>query len=197
VWALLEGWQPPAVEPDVALRAELEVLHAAEGVEALQARLAALDGVAAASVDVRNPRRLIRAIEVALAGGARGVVSPDFSWHAVGLEWSREALHARADARTEEMYASGLVEETRGLLERYDRDLPSMRTIGYAEAARVVSGEWDVPTAIERTKIATHRLIRMQAAWFKPDDPRIEWVSGDDLDAVVAAVEAAAGARVR
>jgi tRNA dimethylallyltransferase len=197
VWALLEGWQPPAVEPDLALRAELEALEAAAGVEALHARLAQLDVGAAASIDARNPRRLIRAIEVALAGGARGAVPPDFSWHAVGLEWSREALHARADARTEAMYAAGLVEETRGLLTRYDRDLPAMRTIGYAEAARVVSDEWDLATAMERTKIATHRLIRMQAAWFRAGDPRIEWVPGDDLDAVVGAVEAAAGARVR
>jgi tRNA dimethylallyltransferase len=95
------------------------------------------------------------------------------------------------------MYASGLVEETRGLLARYERDLPAMRTIGYAEAARVVSGEWDLATAVERTKIATHRLIRMQAAWFHKDDARIEWVPGDDLEAVVGAVETAAAARVR
>ena len=53
-----------------------------------------------------------------------------------------------------------------------------------------MSGEWDLPTAIERTKIATHRLIRMQATWFRRDDPRIRWVPGGDLDAVAAAVEA-------
>ena len=95
------------------------------------------------------------------------------------------------------MYAAGLVEEARGLLERYAPDLPAMRTIGYAEAARVVSGEWDLPTAIERTKIATHRLIRMQAAWFRADDPRIQWLPGGDLEAVGDAVEAAATALVR
>jgi tRNA dimethylallyltransferase len=197
VWALLEGWQPPAVEPDPTLRAELEAQLEAEGVGALHARLSTLDPAAAASVDARNPRRLIRAIEVALAGGRRALVPPDFSCHAVGVDWSRDALQARADARTEAMYASGLLEETRELLERYHRDLPAMRTIGYAEAARVLSGEWDLATAIARTKIATHRLIRMQAAWFRADDPRIEWRPGDDLDAVVRSVEAAAGARVR
>jgi tRNA dimethylallyltransferase len=197
VWALIEGWQPPAVEPDLASRAELEAQLAASGFEALHARLAALDAEAAARVDARNPRRLIRAIEVAEAGAARAAVPPDFAWHAIGLEWAREELHIRADARTEAMYEVGLVEETRGLLERFDPGLPAMRAIGYAEAARVVSGEWDVATAIERTKIATHRLIRMQAAWFKADDPRIEWVPGDDLDGVRRAVEAVAGARVR
>jgi tRNA dimethylallyltransferase len=106
-------------------------------------------------------------------------------------------LHARADARVEAMYAAGLVEETRALLTRYPADLPALRTIGYAEAARVVSGEWDLATAVARTKIATHRLIRMQAAWFRADDPRIQWLPGDDLEAVADAVEAAAAALVR
>lgn len=202
VWALLEGWQPPAVAPDPVLRAELEAVAADAGPAALHARLAALDPAAAARVDARNPRRLVRAIEVALAGGEGGAVAPravppDFPWRIVGLEWERAELHARADARVESMYAGGLVEETRALLERYPADLPAMRTIGYAEAARVVTGEWDLPTAIERTKIATHRLIRMQAAWFRSDDPRIEWVPGHDVEAVAGAVETAAAALVR
>ncbi|MFA7296178.1 MAG: tRNA (adenosine(37)-N6)-dimethylallyltransferase MiaA [Dehalococcoidia bacterium] len=199
VWALLEGWQPPAVAPDLVLRAELEAQLAAEGVEALFARLRDLAPLAAARLaDPHNPRRVIRAIEVALADAPPPTVEPpDFGWGVVGLDWPREALHARADARVEAMYAAGLVEETRGLLARYDSALPAFHTIGYAEAARVVSGEWDLPTAIERTKIATHRLIRMQATWFRGDDPRIRWVPGGDLDAVVGAVEAtveAAGA---
>jgi tRNA dimethylallyltransferase len=89
------------------------------------------------------------------------------------------------------MYASGLVEETRALIERYGPAIPVLATIGYAEAARVVAGEWDVATAFTRTKIETHRLIRMQAAWFRRDDPRIEWAPGHDLDRVAGAVERA------
>jgi tRNA dimethylallyltransferase len=201
VWALLEGWQPPAIAPNPALRLDLEAVAADAGAPALHARLAALDPAAAARVDARNPRRLVRAIEVALAGGEGAAVPravpPDFRWHIVGLEWPRAALHARADARVEAMYAAGLVEEMRGLLDHYSADLPAMRTIGYAEAARVVSGEWDLPAAIERTKIATHRLIRMQAAWFRPDDPRIVWLPGADIEAVAGAVEGAAAALVR
>lgn len=205
VWALLEGWQPPAVAPDPVLRAELEAVAVDAGPAALHARLAVLDPAAAVRVDARNPRRLVRAIEVALAGGsgshglgtAPRAIPPDFPWTVVGLEWPRAELHARADARVEAMYAAGLVEEARGLLGRYPADLPAMRTIGYTEAARVVSGEWDVPTAIERTKIATHRLIRMQAAWFRLDDPRVQWLPGRDIEVVAGAVEGAAAALVR
>ena len=192
VWALLEGWHPPAVPPDEALRATLEAEAASGGVEALHARLLAIDPLAAENIDVRNPRRLIRAIEVAAAGGARGSIAPpEFDWHVIGLAWPREEIHRRADQRVEAMYAAGLVQETRGLLARYPASLPVLQTIGYAEAVRHLRGEWDLATAIKRTKIATHRLIRMQAAWFRTDDPRIEWVPGHDLDAVVRAVEAA------
>jgi tRNA dimethylallyltransferase len=199
VWALLEGWQPPAVPPDFELRVQLEGLAAEQGIDALYRRLEGLDAEAAARIDRRNPRRLIRAIEVAFAGG-RAVArprGPDFMWAAVGLKWSREALHARADERVEQMYAAGLVEETCELLQRYPADLPAFQSIGYAEAARVVNGEWTLDEAIARTKIATHRLIRMQATWFRRDDSRIEWVDGSNLEAVVSAVEAAARRRVR
>jgi tRNA dimethylallyltransferase len=198
IWALLEGWQPPAVEPDLDLRAQLEAEYARGGATPLYERLLALDAAVAARIDRRNPRRLIRAIEVAQAGGSVAAqATPDFSWHAIGLDWPREALHARADARVERMYADGLVEEMRGLLERYPGDVPAFQSIGYAEAAHVVRGEWDLETAMERTKIATHRLIRMQASWFRRDDPRIAWVDVADIEAVVAAVEAAARPRVR
>ena len=199
VWALLEGWQPPTVPPDHALRAELEAEAARHGAQALYGRLMVLDPEAATRVDRHNPRRLVRAIEVALAGGPAPVqpLAPDFTSPVIGVQWSREVLHARADERVERMYAQGLVTETRDLLERYPASLPSFQTIGYAEAARVVRGEWSVETAIARTKIATHRLIRMQATWFRKDDPRIEWIDGDDLEGAVRAVEAAARPRVR
>ena len=56
----------------------------------------------------------------------------------------------------------------------------------------VIDGTLSVEQAIERTRIATHRLIRMQASWFRADDPRIEWVAGTDGAAAVAALERAA-----
>ncbi|MBX7112301.1 MAG: tRNA (adenosine(37)-N6)-dimethylallyltransferase MiaA [Dehalococcoidia bacterium] len=197
VWALLEGWQPPAVPPDPALRARLEEAAARCGPAPLIEELRALDPDALARVDARNPRRLIRAIEVARAGVSAPTVTPrDFTGQVVGLHRDREVLHARADARAERMVATGLLEETRGLLERYPADLPAFQSIGYAEAIRVLRGEWDLATAVARMKIETHRLIRMQATWFRADDPRIRWVDSDRSEDVVRAVEEAAAARV-
>ena len=204
VWALLEGWQPPAVPPDIALRARLntEVAeHGAAGAEALHARLAALDPASAERIDPRNTRRVVRAIEIIEATGAPIAplprVPPRWPWQAVGLQWPREQLYRRADERAEQIYAGGLVEETRALIGRHGAGFDALRSIGYAEATRVVSGEWDETTALERTKLATHRLIRQQGNWFRADDDRIAWHDGADVEAVTAAVEAAARTLVR
>jgi tRNA dimethylallyltransferase len=194
VWALLEGWRVPEVPANPALRAELEALALTpRGLEALRVRLAARDPASAERIASQNARRMIRAIEIVETTG-RPVQPlekqpPDFEWHVLGLDWPREELHRRADARAAAMYAGGLLEETRALIERYGRDLPALSTIGYAEAVRILDGEWDLATALERTCIETHRLIRMQSTWFSRDDPRIEWVPGDDLEAFARAAE--------
>jgi tRNA dimethylallyltransferase len=196
VWALLDGWEVPEVPPDEALRATLEAYAGEHGAAALHARLAAVDPASGARIDPQNVRRVVRALEIVEATGAPVPPltprDPGFSWAVVGLRWPRETLHARAAARVEAMFAAGLVEEARGIVERHGRGYPALDSIGYREALAVLDGECDAAEAVRRTKIATHRLIRMQAAWFREDDPRIEWVEGANLEAAVGAIERAA-----
>ena len=200
-WALLEGRVAPAVAPNEALRLELEAVAAADGAEELHARLGRVDPVSAKRIDARNARRVIRALEIVEATGgpvpSLQVEPPDFSWNAVGLQWERSALYERADRRAEAMYAAGLVEETRGLVERYGAQFDALHSMGYAEALKVLDGSWSEAEALARTKTQTHRLIRMQATWFRADDKRICWVDAEDRQAVLAAVEGAAAAPVR
>lgn len=200
-WALLEGRVAPAVAPNEELRRELEAVVDREGAAELHARLAAVDPASAERIDVRNPRRVIRALEIVEATGGPvpplQVEPPDFSWSAVGLQWERSALYERADQRAEEMYASGLVEETRALVERYGDQFEALRSMGYAEALQVLSGSWNEAEAVARTKTQTHRLIRMQGTWFRADDERIDWVDARDRRSVLRAVESAAAAPVR
>ncbi|MBM4411077.1 MAG: tRNA (adenosine(37)-N6)-dimethylallyltransferase MiaA [Chloroflexi bacterium] len=200
VWALLDGWVMPAVEPDHALRAKFEAYAGERGAHALHARLAALDPASAVRIDARNVRRVVRALEVITLTGAPVPPleprHPGFTWRAVGLQWERAALHARADIRVREMFAAGLVEETRTLVARHGRAFPALSSIGYREALGVIDGLLGEEEAIRQTQIATHRLIRMQATWFRLDDPRIDWVPGDDIEAAMAAVERAARAPV-
>lgn len=199
-WALLEGWDVPHVPPNPELRERLERTAEQEGASALHQRLLAADPASAARIPYTNVRRVIRALEIIEATGEPVPPAkrrrPDFTWQGVGLYRPREALHERADARVEAMFAEGLVEETRTLVAHHGRAFEALTSIGYAEALRVLDGEFTEAEAIEHTKIATHRLIRMQATWFREDDERITWVDASDPEAVVRAVEAAARAPV-
>ncbi len=118
--ALIEGWQAPGGAPAPALRAELDAALARAGVAALAARLRAVDPESAAMVDGRNPRRVIRALEVVLSTGRsfaaqRQKSPPPYTFIQVGLRRPRPELYARIDARIDAMLAAGLLEEVRGL----------------------------------------------------------------------------------
>ena len=189
VWALLEAWQVPDVAPDEELRAELAAFAQTRGWEALHARLIAVDPLAASRLDGRNVRRVIRALEVFEKTGipistwqAKG--EPDFEYLLFGVTVPRDELYARIDRRVEAMFAGGLLEEVQALL---DAGVPpaaaAMSSIGYGETIRYLSGELNLPEAIEKTKFGTHRLARGQSQWFRADDRRITWVTdADDID---------------
>jgi tRNA dimethylallyltransferase len=190
VWALLEGWQVPRVPPDESLRAELEARAEREGLVSLVSELERADPAYAARVDRRNPRRVIRALEVYLRTGrpisaCQTRVAPDFSCRAIGLACGRDELYRRIDARVDAMIAAGLLDEVRGLIERgYGRGLPSMSGIGYRQLGQHLAGELPLDDAVDRIRAETHRLARMQANWFRPDDERIAWIEADGADPV-------------
>lgn len=200
-WALLEGHSVPRVAPNPELRADLEAFAAAEGDAALHARLEAVDPASATRIEASNVRRVIRALEI-IDGTGEPVPPlrsepPDFSWNAVGLRWPRAELYARADERAAAMYDDGLVEETRALVAAHGNEFEALRSIGYAEALHVLDGSWTPAEALERTRTATHRLIRMQGTWFRDDDARIQWVDARDRAGVLRAIEGAVTRPVR
>jgi tRNA dimethylallyltransferase len=179
--AVVDGLAIPEVAPQPELRAELEDLLAREGVAALHARLAALDPVTAKRIDARNPRRLIRALEVCLVTGrsfSEQQSARPTSYRPIffGLNTERDALYARADARSDAMLAAGLVTETEALLTRgYGWELPSMSSLGYREVGAYLRGEATLDEAMARFKQATHGYIRRQLTWFRRDE-RLEWL---------------------
>jgi tRNA dimethylallyltransferase len=188
VWALLEGWQVPRVPPDPALRAELAARAGREGLAPLLAELEAVDPEYAARVDRQNARRIIRALEVYRRTG-RAISAcqtrqpPGCSMTIIGLTCPRDELYRRIDARVDAMMAAGLVDEVRGLVAQgYGCDLPSMSGIGYRQVCQHLAGELSFEDAIERIKTETHRLARMQRAWFRRDDERIHWIDVKGAD---------------
>jgi tRNA dimethylallyltransferase len=179
--AVTEGWTPPEVTADERLRDELEKLKEERGVEWLHARLQFLDPEAAAKIDARNVRRTIRALEVILTTGRkfseqRGQVDSPYHLITVGLTRPRPELYQRVDERIDAMFANGLVDEVKSLLEKgYSPTLPSMSAIGYRECIRVVNDEWSIEQAKTEMRRVTRIFVRRQANWFKESDPNIMW----------------------
>jgi tRNA dimethylallyltransferase len=198
VWALLEGWTVPRLPPQRELRRSLEERAAAEGAEALHRELAQVDPQAAARIDARNVRRVIRALEVYQATGRpisfwQEKAPPSWDTLIVGLTGPRDELYRRIDARVDAMMAAGLVDEVRDLLAMgYSPELPSMSGIGYREVCQHLAGELDLPAAVAHIKTATHRLARQQSTWFRGDAPRIRWIDvslGDSFQEAARIVE--------
>jgi len=184
VWALLEGWTVPRLPPQRELRRELEERAARQGAEALHRELAQVDPQAAARIDPRNVRRVIRALEVHRATGRpisywQEKDPPPWQTLILGLTCPRQELYERIDARVDAMMEAGLVEEVRGLLAMgYSASLPSLSGIGYSQVCQHLAGELDLAAAVARIKTATHRLARHQYTWFRLDDGRIRWLEG-------------------
>ena len=185
VMAILEGWNVPTAPPDAELRSRLEAKLESDGLDSLVAELRGLDARAASEIDLRNPRRVIRAIERASAGYPASErarrTPPGFDSAIIGLTAPRERLYERADRRFDEMIAAGFVEEVRALLDAgYSPELPSMSGIGYSEIADHLLNGADLSEAMQRAKHRTHRYIRQQSNWFKREDPRIRWFEVGD-----------------
>ena len=196
VRAVVEGWRVPRVPPDPALRARLEARAEREGAEALHAHLARLDPVAAQRIDLRNVRRVIRALEVCLITNRpiseqQRKQPPPYRILQIGLTMERELLYARADRRVETMMAAGLEREVRRLaLAGYGWDLPAMSGLGYVQFRPYFEGQAALEEVVAEIKRATRRFIRHQYNWFRLDDPAIRWfdvaqTTEEEIEAVV------------
>lgn len=190
--ALVEGWGIPRVAPQPALRTALEKL----GRDELARWLTLLDPAKAAEIDLLNPRRTVRALEVTLVKGVpisqqQKKTPPPYQVLQIGLHRERDDLYQRIDQRVDDMLGAGLVQEVQTLHEAgYDWQLPSMSGLGYRQFAPYFAGEQSLAQVAERIKFETHRFVRHQKNWFQPDDPRIIWLpaAAPDLWAQTTAV---------
>lgn len=182
IWALIEGWEVPEIEPNTELRNRLEKMLKDEGVESLAAYLSSLDPEVANDTDLLNPRRVIRAIE-RVESNPSGAVSTrskadeePFDARLIGLSVERPVLHDRVRNRLNFMLEHGWKSEVESLLSAgYSLDDRALSGIGYKQMIGHLNGEYDLEEAVRLTTVATNRLIRQQNNWFKQDDPRISW----------------------
>jgi tRNA dimethylallyltransferase len=185
IHAVVEGWNIPVVAPRQELRVALLAEAERDGLVALHERLAALDPLAAARIDHRNVRRVIRALEVCLVTGRpiselQRKTPPPYRFFQIGVSRPRPDLFARVDARVDRMLADGLVAEVARLLAAgYHLDLPAMSGIGYRQIGHYLQGRLSLDEAVALIKKQTRRFIHQQGTWFRPDDPTIRWFDPD------------------
>ncbi len=179
---------------DVDLRAELEARLTAEGLPALVAELRALAPGRAAEVDLRNPRRVVRALEIARLQGDKPLPQPRGYGRPVlwlGLHVDPPVLRERIHARARAQFEAGLIEETRALAARFDPKASSFSGIGYAEALAVIDGRLTLDQAVAEDARRNVLYARRQRTWFR-SEPDVHW-----LDATHGLPSEPAGDRLR
>ena len=194
VQSLVDDWQFPPTDPTV--RARWEERLGDIGIDALHAELAAVDPVAAAVIEDKDPRRTVRALEVIELTGQPFRASqppkdapPRWGTRILGLRTSPEWLNPRIELRTRQMFGRGLVEEVEALVAERGlvADSTAGRAIGYAQVLAARAGDLTWEEAVERTITGTRRYVRRQRSWFHRD-PRIHWLDAA-ADPATAALE--------
>ncbi len=175
---------------DKMLRKEIHDLYQREGFDAIRSRLKMLDPVFYNQVDLKNPKRVIHALEVCLMAGkpysslrTNPRKERSFNIVKIGLTRNREELYLRINQRVDKMIEEGLIEEARNLYPK--RHLNSLNTVGYKELFDYFDGNCTLDFAIEKIKQHSPNYARKQMTWFKRDED-IKWIdlSDNTLDAV-------------
>ncbi|MBI2776014.1 MAG: tRNA (adenosine(37)-N6)-dimethylallyltransferase MiaA [Chloroflexi bacterium] len=191
--AIARGLDLDALPSDAGIRATIEATMAEHGVAPGAARLRSIAPRLAARIDLANPRRVARALEIAEIAGdvalpaARGYGGP-VAW--LGLDVPRDVHAGWIAARARAQFDAGLIEEARALRDRWDPSLRAFSAIGYAEAWAVLDGEITREAAIERDAARNVAFAKRQRTWFRRE-PEIEWLDPAARDSHRWAVEQA------
>ena len=177
----------PTVPDDI--RAEMKQCLESEGLEALGDELKRLDPEYHAIVDLKNPRRVLHALEICHSTGrtytsfrVRACKPRPFNIIKIGLNIPRPRLFERINGRVDKMIVEGLVDEARELYPQ--RGLTALNTVGYNEMFKYFDGEMTLPVAIERMKKNTRVYAKKQLTWYKRDE-EMTWFGPDDFDSIV------------
>lgn len=185
--SLRDGLAPvPADDPTV--RRRLAAAAASLGLPALHSRLRDVDPVAAARIHPNDAKRIIRALEVVEITGhplshvwrsceaaGANAASAAFTTQMLVVDLPRHILHDRIDRRVEQMFAAGLIEETRTALAAGGIGPTAGHATGYAEAIGVIEGRLSLAEAIDRTQARTRQLAKRQLTWLR-SFPTATWI---------------------
>jgi len=175
--AVLNGIDP--IPSNQAIREELSVILENKGIESLQSELLEKDPEHYHAMDINNPQRLIRALEVCRHTGntytsyrTQAIKVRPFKIIKIGLTANRETIYNRINVRVDEMMKQGLLDEVKALQDV--RHLNALQTVGYKELFEHLDGKTELQTAVENIKMNTRRFAKRQLTWFGKD-PEIHW----------------------
>ena len=179
-------------EIDPAIREKLNDTYAAKGIAYLQSLLKEKDPTYYTQVDVQNPQRLIRALELIESTGEpfssfrrQQAADRPFEVLRIGLEMDREKLYERIDMRMDLMIAAGLFEEAERLYQY--RSLNALQTVGYKEIFGHLDGEYDKEEAVRLLKRNSRRYAKRQLTWFRRNES-VHWFSPNQVAEIKALI---------
>jgi tRNA dimethylallyltransferase len=174
---------------DAAIRPRLNQELATEGIAVLQNRLKELDPEYFNKVDIQNPHRLVRALEICIGTGKpySSFLNKDknkrpFKTITLGIEAEREMIYERINQRVDLMVDAGLIDEVKSLIEH--KALNALQTVGYKELFNYFEGLWQLDFAISEIKKNTRRFAKRQLTWFRRATETI-WVDFDEEITVI------------
>jgi tRNA dimethylallyltransferase len=195
--ALIDGLFPsPPSRPE--LRERLRACAAKRGPEHLHRVLTRLDRAAAAAIHANDVPKVIRAIEVSLASEDSSRTPMTEQWQKgrdrlegyrilrLGLNPPRTQLYERINQRAAEMFDRGLLEETSRLIERYGGECRALTSLGYAQAAAVLTGEMTREEAVVAAQQGHRNYAKRQLTWFRRE-PEMHWLNGSGSDESIVA----------
>lgn len=165
--ALLEPQTLAVTPPDAALRAQLEAELQLVGAAKMHERLARQSPNAAARLHPNDSHRVLRALEVELAPPCEPISRPAREARVFCLDWPRETLVKRINARIDAMIEAGALDETRALIERWGEDAPALGGVGYKQLRAHLRGDCDWEDAVELWRTATRQYAKRQGTWFR------------------------------
>lgn len=181
----------PTVDDDT--RAMVLEKYEREGIEKLAAELRLLDPEYYNEADIKNPKRVMHALEICYMTGkpyssfrTQQKKERPFNIIKIGLQREREELYARINSRVDKMIEQGLIEEVSSFVHLKQHN--SLNTVGYKEIFKYLDGEWTLPFAIEKIKQNTRIYSRKQMTWYRKCDD-ITWFHPGDISNIIAHIE--------
>lgn len=179
--ALLQPHVLASVAPNAILRAQLEDELAQIGAEKMHAKLAQHDENAAQRLEINDSFRVLRALEVALSTSSENFPQksnfPIRNAKIWALDWPRERLYERINARVEQMIQSGARQELQNLREKWGESAPALGGVGYKQMAPALENPDLWPDCVENWKRDTRRYAKRQLTWFRHQTAAI-WLDG-------------------